>query len=112
MSTERDPRKDADVDLSAGAKVRKVRFEKEPEAQTTFRGDVSRRSFSKSQRHNLPKKVRKGVEYRDASIRWEARGWLEEEEENFGEKSAKRGIKKTERGYADDQNPTGNGGTQ
>lgn len=112
MSGERAGREDADIAITAGAKARKLRFEEEPETQTSFRGDASGRSFSKSQRRNLPEKVRKGVEYHDASIRWEARGWVAEGKGNSGEQSAKGGVEKTDRGKTDDQEPPKPGKTQ
>lgn len=112
MSRERAGSEDADVSITAGAKARRLRFGEEPETQTRFRGDASGRSFSESQRRNLPEKVRKGVEYREASIRWEASGWVAEGEENSGEQSAKGGVKKTDRGNADDQKPPEASNTQ
>ena len=101
MSGERGKDESPDVSLSAGLKARKVRFDKEPEMHTAFRGDVSRRSYSESQRHNLPEKVQKGVEYHDASIRWKALGWVAEGERPR-RKNAKGGIEKADRGHAED----------
>lgn len=80
---------DADIDFAAKVKARKLHFREEPERNTTFWGDISQGSFTEVQRRNLPKKVRKGVEYRDASLRWEARGWVAEEESGSGENKRK-----------------------
>ena len=101
MSGEHGKDESADVSISAGANVRKLRFREEPETRTRFRGDVSERSYSESQRHNLPDKVQKGVEYRDASIRWKALGWVAEGESG-DEENAKGGIEKADRGHAED----------
>lgn len=111
MSGKRSGGEDADVSLSAGAKVRKLRFKEKPETQTRFRGDVSKRSYSESQRRNLPDEVRKGVEYRDASIRREARGWVAEAESG-DEESPRGGIEKTDRGHTDDREQTEDGEKQ
>lgn len=86
MSPEREA---ADIDFAAGVKARKLCFREEPERQSEFWGGVSRRSFSEVRRRNVPNKVRKGVEYHDASLRWEARGWVEEAESEDGKNKRK-----------------------
>lgn len=62
--------KDADVEITAGARVRKLRFEEAPEVRT--RGSPGSEFASGSDRDNLPDRVEPDVTYRDASIRWRA----------------------------------------
>lgn len=69
----------ADLELSARASVRSLRFERVPETETRFLGDVSRRSFSRSRRRNLPEKVQRDVEYHDVRVEWRVSGWIEDE---------------------------------
>lgn len=66
----------ADVEIAAGARTGKLRFEKVPEAETRFRGASGRQAASGSDRDNLPRKVEPGVTYRGAAIRWRAAGKL------------------------------------
>lgn len=73
---------EADLGLSAHASVRSLRFEKVPKVETSFRGDVSKRSFSASRRRNLPEEVREGAEYRDVEIERRDSGWIEDGEED------------------------------
>lgn len=58
-----------DVEISAGAEARGVRFEKVPEKKTRFTGNTRCESVSGTERENLPDDVQEGVLYRDASVR-------------------------------------------
>lgn len=80
MSGGRGEERNADLELTARAEVRELRFEKVPETGTRFRGDLSRRSSSESQRRNLPDEVQSGVEYGEAVIEWRASGYIEDSE--------------------------------
>lgn len=58
-----------DIEISAGAKTRELRFEKVPETEVKFRGNPERESVSGTERENLPESVERGVTYRDAGVR-------------------------------------------
>jgi hypothetical protein len=72
--------RNADLELTARAEMRELRFEKVPETETRFRGGLSRRSSSGSRRRNLPDEVQSGVEYGEAAIEWRASGYIEDSE--------------------------------
>ena len=68
---ERSPKKGRgpDISLTAGAKVRRLHFDRVPETGPRFWGQQERRTESWTVRENLPEKVERGVVYRDARIR-------------------------------------------
>jgi hypothetical protein len=76
----RGKQRNADLELTARAEVRELRFEKVPETETRFRGDLSQRSSSESRRRNLPDEVQSGVEYSEAGIEWRTSGYIEDSE--------------------------------
>lgn len=82
MTGGRGKQRNADLELTARAEVRELRFEKVPETETRFRGDLSQRSSSESRRRNLPDEVQSGVEYSEAGIEWRTSGWIVEESED------------------------------
>ncbi|HET7480090.1 MAG TPA: hypothetical protein VFJ72_11305 [Rubrobacteraceae bacterium] len=58
-----------DIEITAGVKTRRLRFEKVPETEVRFRGYPDRESVSGTDRENLPDRVERGVTYRDARVR-------------------------------------------
>jgi hypothetical protein len=58
-----------DVEISAGVKTRRLRFERVPETEVKFRGSPERESVSGTERENLPESVERDVTYRDARVR-------------------------------------------
>lgn len=58
-----------DIEISASAKTRRLRFERVPETEVKFRGNPERESVSGTERENLPESVERGVTYRDAGVR-------------------------------------------
>jgi hypothetical protein len=46
-----------------------MRFDEVPETEVQFRGRPERASVSGTERKNLPEEVRRGVEYRNFSVR-------------------------------------------
>jgi hypothetical protein len=67
---ERFPKKRApDVSLTAGAKVRRLHFERVPDTGTQFWGQRERETESGTERENLPEEPQRGVIYRDVRIR-------------------------------------------
>jgi hypothetical protein len=76
----------ADVEISARVSAESLRFEGRPEVSVRVAGDhridgeppAKARSSSGSERENLPEPVEADVTYRDAKVRWHARGWLTE----------------------------------
>lgn len=80
MTGERGEERNADLELTARAEVRELRFEKVPETETRFRGGLSRRSSSESRRRNLPDEMQSGIEYGEAAIEWRVVGYIEDSE--------------------------------
>lgn len=58
-----------DIEISAGVKARKLRFERVPETEVKFRGKPKRESVSETERENLPESVERDVTYHDAEVR-------------------------------------------
>ena len=58
-----------DIEITAGVKTRRLRFEKSPETVVKFWGNPERESVSGTERENLPERVERGVTYRDARVR-------------------------------------------
>jgi hypothetical protein len=50
-------------------KARELRFEEAPDPEVRFWGGTERNSISRTERKNLPQKVREDVTYRDTSVR-------------------------------------------
>ena len=66
------PGTQADIEIGAAAKARKLRFKRKPEAEVRFPGSAEDRSGSHTERENLPDEVEPGVTYRDVKVRWRA----------------------------------------
>jgi hypothetical protein len=81
-----DRRAQADVEIGASVRAKRLRFHARPHADVELHGGVTERGRHSllvteegSERRNLPDEVEPGVTYRDISIRWHARGRLEDE---------------------------------
>jgi hypothetical protein len=80
----------SDIEFTADVKGRKMRFDEVPETEVQFWGHPERASVSGTERTNLPEEVRRGVTYRNFSVRLriatklidtEPDQWEKEEEE-------------------------------
>jgi hypothetical protein len=58
-----------DIDFAANVRVRELCFDEVPETEVRFRGHPERASVSGAERKNLPDEVRRGVTYRNFSVR-------------------------------------------
>ena len=58
-----------DVDFAAAIKARELRFEEVPDTEVRFWGSNECDSVSGTERENLPEEVRRGVTYRNVSVR-------------------------------------------
>jgi hypothetical protein len=72
---------DADIEIGATVKARKLRFRSRPHADVELHGEVTERgqrapieASSGSERENLPEEVQPGVTYHDVRVRWRAAG--------------------------------------
>ncbi len=63
----------ADVEVFTGVRMKSLRFGVVPETRVWFSGEPAERSNSKTEREGLPEEVEPGVEYREATVRWQAR---------------------------------------
>jgi len=76
---------DADIEIGASVKARRLRFREKPETHVELHGEVHEpeesgklQTTSGSERENLPEEVEPGATYRDVRVRWRAAGRLEE----------------------------------
>jgi hypothetical protein len=76
---------DADVEIGASVKAKRLRFRSKPETDVETHGEVTERgrrtgveSASGSERENLPEEVEPGVTYRDVRVRWHADAKLDD----------------------------------
>jgi hypothetical protein len=60
---------DADIELEATVKSRKLRFTEVPSTKVAFHGDPGHESVDGTERGNLPEEVEPGVTYRDSWVR-------------------------------------------
>jgi hypothetical protein len=58
-----------DIEFTANVRAREMRFDEVPETEVRFSGQPERASVSGTERENLPEKVRRGVTYRNFSLR-------------------------------------------
>ena len=58
-----------EIDFTAKVKAQKLRFDEVPKTKVRFWGHPERDSVSGTERRNLPEEVRRGVTYRDVSVR-------------------------------------------
>lgn len=83
MTKRRDHRPDErlpDVEIAAGARVRRLRFGRTPRSEVRLASGPGVESDSSSERENLPDQVEPGVTYRDAEVRWRAESRIVEPE--------------------------------
>jgi hypothetical protein len=80
-----DPVDDADVEIGASVKAKRMRFRSEPETNVELRGEARTpegrsdvKASSGSERKNLPEEVEPGVTYRDVRVRWQASARLDD----------------------------------
>jgi hypothetical protein len=75
----------ADVEIGASVKAKRLRFRERPKTKVELHGEVQApegrgelQTTSGSERQNLPDEVEPGVTYRDVRVRWRAAARLEE----------------------------------
>lgn len=64
-----DTPKNPDIEFSANVRAREMQFEEVPETEARFSGNTERDTVSGAERENLPEEVRRGVTYRNFSVR-------------------------------------------
>lgn len=76
---------DADVEIGASVKAKRLRFRERPKTQVEIHGALHEpeghgelETASGSERQNLPDEVEPGVTYRDVRVRWRAAARLRE----------------------------------
>ena len=96
MTRERVP-PDADVEIGAAAKAKKLRFKKRPRVDVKTRAQVEidpalrdevpieSEGGSEAKRENLPEEVEPGVTYRDVRVGWRAGARLRLDDERDAE---------------------------
>jgi hypothetical protein len=77
----------ADVEIGASVKAKRLRFRERPKTKVELHGEVHApegrgelQTTSGSERQNLPDEVEPGVTYRDVRVRWRAAARLDEPE--------------------------------
>jgi hypothetical protein len=75
---------DADVEIGASVKAKRLRFREKPKTKVELHGEVREpdgqgelQTASGSERRNLPEEVEPGVTYRDVRVRWRAAARLD-----------------------------------
>jgi hypothetical protein len=75
----------ADVEIGASVKAKRLRFREKPKTDVELHGEVRElegrgklQTTSGSERRNLPDEVEPGVTYRDVRVRWRAAARLDE----------------------------------
>ncbi len=69
-----------EIEIGADVKAKRLRFDSVPETDVQLHGDE--RSFSRSDRENLPDEVEPGVEYGNIRVRWLAAAYLDVHPDN------------------------------
>lgn len=82
---------DADVEIGASVKAKRLRFREKPKTKVELHGELRKpegrgelgelQTASGSERRNLPEEVEPGVTYRDVRVRWRAAARLDAEPE-------------------------------
>ena len=92
---------DADVEIGASVKAKRLRFREKPTTQVELHGEVTEpeghwelETTSGSERQNLPDEVEPGVTYRDVRVRWRAAGRLREPGSSQDAEAPEQGRKK------------------
>jgi hypothetical protein len=88
---------DADVEIGAAVKAKKMRFKSRPETDVELRGEVREgdqrseiETASGSERRNLPEEVEPGVTYRDVRVRWRAAARIKDSERSRSDRGQGR----------------------
>jgi hypothetical protein len=75
---------DADVEIGASVKAKRLRFRQKPKTKVELHGEVREpegrgelQTTSGSERQNLPDEIEPGVTYRDVRVRWRAAARLD-----------------------------------
>jgi hypothetical protein len=75
---------DADVEIGASVKAKRLRFREKPKTKVELHGEVREpegqgelQTASGSERRNLPEEVEPGVTYRDVRVQWRAAARLD-----------------------------------
>jgi hypothetical protein len=75
----------ADVEIGASVKAKRLRFRERPTTKVELHGEVHApegpgelQTTSGSERQNLPDEIEPGVTYRDVRVRWRAAARLDE----------------------------------
>ena len=97
---------DADVEIGASVKAKRLRFREKPKTQVELhgelrepKGDGALETASGSERQNLPDEVEPGVTYRDVRVRWRAAARLKDPASSEDTEGPSRpGSKKQKRG--------------
>ena len=76
-----------EIDLTANVKAHRLRFDEVPKTKVRFWGHPERDSVSGTERRNLPEEVRRGVTYRDVSVRLRIASELVNTEPNLWKKA-------------------------
>jgi hypothetical protein len=76
---------DADVEIGASVKAKRLRFREKPKTHVELHGELHEpegdgelETASGSERQNLPDEVEPGTTYRDVRVRWRAAARLKE----------------------------------
>ncbi len=80
---------DADVEIGASVKAKRLRFREKPKTQVELHGELDEpaghgelETTSGSERQNLPEEVEPGVTYQDVRVRWRAAARLRDRKSN------------------------------
>lgn len=75
---------DADIEIGASVKAKRLRFHEKPKTDVELHGEVTEpegegklQTTSGSERENLPEEVEPGVTYEDVRVRWRAAARLD-----------------------------------
>jgi len=97
---------DADVEIGASVKAKRLRFREKPKTQVELHGELHEpegdrelETASGSERQNLPDEIEPGVTYRDVRVRWRAAARLKDPASSEDTEGPSRpGSKKQKRG--------------
>jgi hypothetical protein len=85
---------DADVEIGASVKAKRLRFREQPKTKVELHGEVREpegggelQTASGSERRNLPEEVEPGVTYRDVRVRWRAAARLDAQKDSSKQRS-------------------------
>jgi hypothetical protein len=94
---------DADVEIGASVKAKRLRFREKPRTKVELHGELREpegrgdlQTASGSERQNLPDEVEPGAVYRDVHIRWRAAVRLDEPDSSDEAKTDSRRPRSSE----------------